>query len=62
MSFHDLRHSFASNLVASGVNLKVVSEALRHSSIRMTADRYSHLAPSTLGEVTRALAAQVDGL
>jgi integrase len=42
---HDVRHFFASLLLAQGVELKVVSEILGHSSIRITADIYTHLLP-----------------
>jgi len=45
---HELRHTAASLMIASGVPLKEVSEALGHSSIAITADVYGHLlAPST---------------
>jgi len=45
---HELRHTAASLMIASGVALKQVSEALGHSSIAITADVYGHLlAPST---------------
>lgn len=44
---HDLRHSFASNLVNAGVSLFVVSKALGHSTMTMT-QRYSHLSDETL--------------
>jgi len=40
---HELRHSAASLLIAQGVDLKIVSEVLGHSSIRITADVYGHL-------------------
>ena len=40
--FHDLRHTFCSNLILSGVGLKEVKEMIGHSDISMT-DRYSHL-------------------
>jgi integrase len=40
---HELRHSAASLLIAQGVPLKVISEMLGHSSIRITADVYGHL-------------------
>lgn len=40
---HELRHSAASLMLASGVKLQVVSEVLGHASIRMTADVYGHI-------------------
>lgn len=40
--FHDLRHTFCSNLLLSGSGLKDVKEMIGHSDIAMT-DRYSHL-------------------
>ncbi|GAU09565.1 tyrosine-type recombinase/integrase [Desulfoplanes formicivorans] len=40
--FHDLRHTFASNLLTSGGDLKDVKVLLGHRDIRST-DRYAHL-------------------
>jgi len=40
--FHDLRHTYCSNLLLSGASLKDVKEMIGHSDISMT-DRYSHL-------------------
>ncbi len=40
--FHDLRHTFCSNLLMAGGDLKDAKEMIGHSDIAMT-DRYSHL-------------------
>jgi len=40
--FHDLRHTFCSNLIMYGGDLKDAKEMIGHSDISMT-DRYSHL-------------------
>jgi integrase len=40
--FHDLRHSYATELLRNNVNIKIISEILRHSSIKITGDIYSH--------------------
>ena len=52
---HDLRHSHASLLLASGVNPKVVQERLGHASITLTLQTYSHVIPSLQEEAAKRL-------
>ena len=61
--FHDLRHFYASLLIASGADVKVVQTRMRHASGKVTIDVYSHLWPdsddSTRAAVDKVLAARV---
>jgi integrase len=43
-TWHDLRHTFASRLVMTDVNIRTAAELMGHKSIQMTM-RYAHLAP-----------------
>lgn len=45
---HDLRHTHASQLIASGAPLNLVQKRLGHEKITTTADTYGHLAPDYL--------------
>lgn len=53
---HDLRHSAASMMLAAGVPLPVIAATLGHSSIRVTADLYSHVGVELRREAADKLA------
>lgn len=40
---HLCRHTFCSDMVLDGINLKVLQKIMGHSSLQMTADRYAHI-------------------
>ena len=46
LTFHGLRHAFATLGLIAGIPAKIVSEALGHSTIGITLDLYSHVLPS----------------
>ena len=50
---HALRHSFASNLYARGVEIKLISKLLGHSSTQITYDRYVHLFEGDIDDTLR---------
>jgi integrase len=53
--FHDLRHSFASLLIAQGEHPKLISEQLGHASTKITLDRYGHLMDQSYGDASARL-------
>lgn len=55
MRFHDLRHSAASLLLASGVELAEVSMLLGHSELRVTMDFYAHFQKQTAAKAARQM-------
>lgn len=42
VNFHVLRHTFATNCVMAGCDIKSLSEILGHSSVKITLDKYVH--------------------
>jgi site-specific recombinase XerD len=58
--FHDLRHTFGTNLLTAGGGLKDVKELLGHQDIRST-DRYAHLSLRRKEDIQNKLAAHYGG-
>jgi integrase len=58
--FHDLRHTHATELLRRGVNIKVISERLGHSSVAVTLDIYSHVDLGMQGDAADKLDAAFD--
>jgi hypothetical protein len=54
ITFHILRHTWASLAVMAGVPLMVVAKDLGHSDTRVVEKHYGHLAPSFITEAIRA--------
>ncbi len=59
---HNMRHHYASLLVASGTDVKVVQARLRHAGAKTTLDTYAHLwrdsADSTRAAIDAAMTAR----
>ncbi len=54
ITFHGLRHSFASALIKAGTPLVYVAQSLGHASIVMVQSHYGHIEASHLAETIRA--------
>ena len=52
---HDLRHSFATNAIASGVNIVALSKYLGHSTIQQTLQTYVHALEKTDDELVKIM-------
>src|SRR2546428_9596691 len=55
--FHDLRHCYASLLIAQGEHPKLISEQLGHASVQITLDRYGQLMDQSYGDASGGLEA-----
>lgn len=55
ISFHELRHTYASHLAQAGVDLLTISKLLGHADTRITSKHYAHLADKTLAAAVTKL-------
>lgn len=60
IGLHECRHTYASFMIAAGVNAKALSTYMGHSSITVTLDRYGHLMPGNEREAAGMLAAYLN--
>ena len=54
-SFHSLRHTYASLLIANGEHPKYIQVQMGHSSIKVTLDTYGHLMRATNPDAAQKL-------
>ena len=57
---HECRHSYASTMIAAGVNAKALSTFMGHANISITLDRYGHLMPGSEDEAAALLDAYLE--
>ena len=60
ITLHESRHTFASLMIAAGVNAKALSAYLGHSAVAITFDRYGHLMPGNEDEAAALLDAYLE--
>ena len=60
IGLHECRHTFASLMIAAGVNAKALSTYMGHASITITIDRYGHLMPGNEDEAAALLDAYLE--
>jgi integrase len=60
VTLHECRHTFASLMIAAGVNAKALSVYCGHANIGITMDRYGHLMPGNEAEAAGLLDAYLE--
>ncbi len=61
IGLHECRHTFASLMIAAGVNAKALTTYMGHASVTITFDLYGHLMPGNEEEAAGLLDALLDG-
>lgn len=61
LTFHGLRHTHATILLAHNVPVKVVSERLGHATVQITLDTYGHVIPGLQGQAVAVFTKALGG-
>ena len=59
VSLRDVRHCAPTFALAAGKDIKAVSEMMRHTSVKITADIYALVLPELAAEVSGAVASMI---
>ncbi len=66
MTFHDLRHTFATMMIAGGTDVRTVASYLGHSNVAMTLNTYAEVDPdakrAAVNKVGEAFDIDLDGM
>ena len=60
ITLHEARHTFASMMIAAGVNARALCAYMGHASVTITYDRYGHLMPGNEEEAAELLDAYLE--
>ncbi|MBA3245778.1 MAG: tyrosine-type recombinase/integrase, partial [Actinobacteria bacterium] len=60
ITLHEGRHTFASLMIAAGVNARALTTYMGHASVTITYDRYGHLMPGNENEAAALLDAYLE--
>jgi len=60
ITLHEARHTFASLMIAAGVNARAIASYMGHASVAITYHRYGHLMPGNEDEAAALLDAYLE--
>lgn len=55
IGYHKIRHSFATNLLRSGIDVRTVSQAMRHAQVSTTLDIYCHTTTQSVVDAVNSI-------
>lgn len=61
ITLHGLRHTWATLALTAGIDIKIVSERLNHSSTHITREIYTHVTPPMQSDAAERVARQILG-